>query len=221
MATVKVEKQERLEAFYAYLPAFITLILTAITFVIYTTVMTDQRMSTYLAILAIAPTPFIFTFFNRKFQLGLPKYLIILMCSHAVMSVDMGTTLGLYWRLTWWDSLVHCYFGFLACAVLYNLYFHFRDGKPNLIEYIVILLLVVSFAALWEVYEFFASKIFQSDMQDIIYLLERGMNPLTDTIFDIMVATLGALVFYTLLFLITKIKKLRKKRQARTDGEAA
>lgn len=208
-ANVKIQKTN--ESFQEYLPAFITLIPTIIVTILYATLNQDQHLSTYLALLVIAPTPFAIIWVNRKFELNLPKILIILMCTHAVMSVDMGTTLGLYWRVRWWDTLVHGYFGFLACMTLYFLYFRFRDGKPKFVEYLVMLLLVVSFAALWEVYEFFASMIFRSDMQDVAYQLEQGINPLTDTVVDILIATVGALVFLIGQWIRLMIERRKRK----------
>lgn len=205
-------KERSQTAFSAYLPAFITLLFTIAAFSVYTATNPDKHLSTYLALLVIAPTPFAIIWVNRKFSLGLPKYLIILMCSHAVCSVDLGTTIGLYWRMRWWDTFVHCYFGFLACATLYHLYFHFQTGKPKFIEYIVMLLLVLSIAAGWEIYEFFASMVFESDMQDVAYQLELGINPLTDTVVDMMVATAGALIFLAGLFLFKWFSKLREKK---------
>lgn len=205
-------KQERQEVFSAYLPAFITLLFTIAAFSVYTATNPDKHLSTYLALLVIAPTPFVIIWVNRRFSLGLPKYLIILMCSHAVCSVDLGTTIGLYWRMRWWDTFVHCYFGFLACATLYHLYFHFQSGKPKFIEYIVMVMLVLAIAGGWEIYEFFASMVFKSDMQDVAYQLGLGINPLTDTVVDMMVATGGALVFLAGLFLFKWVTKLREKK---------
>lgn len=215
MENAKV-KTNQLNSLREYLPAFVTLIPTLFALLWYILYSPDHHLSTYLAVLVIAPTPFAVIWVNQKFKLGLPKYLIILMCTHAVASVDMGTTLGLYWRLRFWDSLVHCYFGFLACATLYYLFFRFRDGKPNFIEFLVIFLLVVSFAALWEVYEFFASMVFKSDMQDVAYQLAQGINPLTDTVVDIMVAAAGALIFLAGLNVVNAIKKRKAQSLAKS-----
>ena len=52
-------KQERQDVFSAYLPAFITLLFTIAAFSVYTATNPDKHLSTYLALLVIAPTPFV------------------------------------------------------------------------------------------------------------------------------------------------------------------
>lgn len=195
-------KQNSSEALYAYLPAFVALLLTVVTIVMYAAVRSGKDATIYFDLCVIALTPIAIVFCNRKWRLGLPQYLVTLMCLHSVMSVDMGTALGFYGRLVWWDALVHAFFGFLSCATLYYLFLRWKQVKPVFLEQILIVLLVISFAAIWEVYEFVAGAIIGSDMQDVGLLLSEGLNPLTDTMSDMALATVGAIVFeFGLLFI--------------------
>ncbi len=207
-------KSEKSEALRAYLPAIVAGLLTLTTVILYSTVIEWRWWSVYLAMAIMTLVPFAIIFVNRKWALGLPQYLIILFCVHTVLSVDMGTALGFYGKWKWWDTAVHCFFGFLACATLYYLYFRLKDDRPKAVDYIVMVLLVISFAAIWEVYEFVAGAILDSDMQDVRALMEQGLNPITDTMVDIVVAFVGSLLFLLFLYLKYLFVK-RKNRQNR------
>lgn len=193
-------KQTTREALFDYQPAFAALLITAVTIALYAAVRSGKDGTIYFDLCVIALTPFAIVFCNRKWRLGLPLYLITLLCLHSVMSVDMGTALGLYGSLRWWDALVHAFFGFLACATLYCLFFRLKESEPKFLDLICIVLLVIAFAAIWEVYEFVTGAIIGSDMQDVDLLLSQGLNPLTDTMSDMTLAATGAAVFEIGLF---------------------
>lgn len=201
--------------FLDYLPAIVALLMTVITTVLYFTVMPERYFSTTIGLPVIAVIPFGVVFVNRWLKLQLPRLLIILMCAHAVMTFDLGSTLGFYGRFPWWDTAFHAFFGTLAGATLYYLYIRIKHEKPGLIDCIVMVMLVLSFAALWEVYEFGAGDVFNSDMQDVQRSIEVGINPLTDTMVDMCVATAGALFFFVLYavkkFLIDRRKKMKQQ----------
>lgn len=210
---ISATRTEKSAVFFDYLPALVSLLLTLITLILYITVIPNHYYSLYLGMAVIAVVPFAIVFVNRKWKLGVPNYLVCLMCSHAILSVDMGSTLGVYGIFPWWDSAVHTYFGFLCCAVLYYLYIRLKGEQPKLVDYIVMVLLVLSVAAIWEVYEFVASFIFESDMQDVARSIEAGIHPLTDTVVDMCIATLGAVIFPVGLFLKRRLIDCRKKNR--------
>lgn len=215
--TKEAESREN-TAIAAYLPAFVSLFLTVITIVLYATLVPNHYWSIYASLFIIALTPFAIVFVNRKFRLGIPQYLVILMCTHGILSVDLGTALGLYGRFPWWDTFVHAFFGFLSCATLYSLYFRFREGKPDLLDFIGMVLLVISFAAIWEVYEFVAGGVLDSDMQDVAASIAKGINPITDTMVDIVVATIGAALFEAGLFVRGRLLRMKQNRRLRRRG---
>lgn len=211
---------EKREALLAYLPAVTATLLTALTIVLYITVCDAHYWTVYCSLAIMLFVPLILTAMNRRLGLGIPNYLVALMCLHAVLSVDLGTTFGFYGRFAWWDSSVHCFFGLLACGTLYYLYIRWKGETPKALECLIIVLLVISFAAIWEVYEFVASAVLGADMQDVALQMAQGINPLTDTVVDILVATLGAVVFYGVLALKRLIVKARAKKQAPAEEQA-
>lgn len=187
-----------------YLPAIITAFLAVITLILYVTVIETHKASAYFAVSVIPLVPFAIIFANRKWKLGLPLYLVISICLHFVLAVDLGTAMGFYTRFDWWDLFVHGFFGFLGCAILYYLYLRLEKKEPNVVNLVMIVLLTVAFAALWEIYEFIADLLLHTDMQGVEEALERNISPLTDTMTDIMIAIAGAVIFYVFLFVRKK-----------------
>ncbi len=205
-----------LHAFLEYLPAAVTALLSVITLILYVTVIPEQTLSGYLAICFIPLVPLALIFCNRKFSLGLPRYLIILICLHFVLAVDAGTVIGLYGQLPWWDLMLHGFFGFWGCAIFYYLYFRVEKQSPKPLHLVMFVLLTISLGAIWEMYEFVASFIFHSDMQCVEEALAQGISPLTDTMTDMMIAVVGAILFYAVP-LIQKLFASKRKTHGDED----
>ena len=208
-------QKKSLRSFSDYLPAIVTALLAVVTLILYEAIIEEHEVSDYFGICFIPIVPFVLIFINRKFKLDIPRYLIILICLHFVLAVYGGTAMGMYKLLSWWDLLVHGYFGFLGCAIFYYLYLRIEKQKPKPIHYIMFVLLTVSLAAIWEVGEFVADLFLHSDMQGVEAALQQGISPLTDTITDIMIAVVGAALFYAALFVI----KVISKHKTTSDGK--
>ena len=232
---IQENKQDKVwDILVAYLPAILAGICAIATVIIYS-IYSAPRWEVIFDQIFMGCVQFVIVFLTRRFKLGLPYYLIALMALHAVVSVDMGTSLGFYGRHSWWDSSVHCFFGLLAAATLYYLYPRIKGKEPNAFDALVIFLIVLAFAAIWELYEYVAGMIFESDMQDAygltsniinhvnearaagstadLYTLMREMpNPVSDTMFDMTVAIIGAGVFFAILYPVRFIKKIIQKK---------
>ena len=199
-------ENKKLQAFLGYLPAIVTAAVAIVTFALYAAVIPEHKTSAYLAVCFI----FALIFANRRWRLGLPGYLIVLICLHFVLAVDLGTALGMYKRFWWWDLFVHGYFGFTGCGILYYLFVRFAQREPNALHLIAFVLVTLSFAAIWEIYEFVADLFLHSDMQGVESAIAQGISPLTDTVTDMTIAIPGALIFYAVVFCI---RAYRRKKQ--------
>ena len=208
-------QNSKLKIFSAFLPAIFTVVAAVVTIIIYATVLNGDRVSTYLAVALVPLFPFACVIANLKWRLGIPQYLMALICLHIIFAVDCGTTMGFYGKFAWWDLFVHGFFGFLGCDTLYYLYMRLEGKRPNLIYHIVIILLTISLAAIWEIYEFVAGLLLNIDMQGVGSALALGKNPLADTITDIVIALAGVAVFYALLL----CKRLFYKKKTVIDED--
>ncbi len=210
-----------------YLPPFCVLVSMVVTLILFATGMPSemdhkeyvQHITVFFDIVFVAAVAFALVFFNRRFRLGLPYFLICLVCAHLMLSVHFGTALGWYYKFTWWDDFLHCFFGAIGCAGIYYLFLRWRKNKLDAIDHIVIVLLVVAFAALWEIFEFVAGEILNADMQDADMLVEAGKSAVYDTIMDLVDAIVGAVVYELFLQSAHFIaRKRRKKVQALSEG---
>lgn len=207
-----MNKQTR-GALFDYLPAVATALLAVVTIVLYVTVISEHEGSDYLAVCLITLVPFALIFLNRKFSIGFPRYLIILVCLHFVLAVYAGTALGMYGVFSWWDLFMHGFFGFLCCGILYYLYLRVEKREPKFIHFAVLVLLTIAFAAIWEIYEFLADLILHSDMQCVESALAQGISPLADTMSDILIAVAGAALFCAFLFVARLYARKRRNGQ--------
>ncbi len=203
-----------LPIFLEYLPAIVTALLNIVTLILYATIIEEHAASDYLVVSLMPLVPFALIFINRRWKMGVPRYLIVLVCLHLILSADAGTAMGLYAYFSWWDLMIHGLFGTLGCAFFYYLYLRFEKQPPKPLHYIVFVLLTISLAGLWEIYEFVADLFLHSDMQGVESALEQGISPLADTITDMMISIAGALLFYAGLFLGRYIAKRRNREQA-------
>lgn len=200
-----------------YLPAIITLLLNTIALILYATVIAEHTLNGYIVVSIMPILPFAIIFANRKWKLGIPSYLIMLVCIHLVLSADLGTVMQFYPKIWWWDLFIHGMFGTIGCAAFYELYIRYEKKQPKWLHYIAFVLLTISLAALWEIYEFVADLFLHSDMQGVESAIEKGISPLTDTITDIMIAIVGAIVFYVVLWIKDFVKD--KKAENSQDKE--
>lgn len=212
-------QNKKVKIFLDYLPAITTAFLAVVTIILYATFISEKKTSAYLAVAFIPLLPLVLTFLNRKQKLGFPRYLIILICLHIVLSVYAGTAMGAY-QISWWDLLMHGYFGFLCCAALYYLYIRFENGQPKWRHLVMFIILTIGIATGWEIYEYVADLFLHSDMQGIESAIEQGIPPLTDTITDIIIAIVGAVVFYVFLWIKNSVEKIRKAKQPADENTA-
>ncbi len=189
-------KTQKKTAIASYIPAFITAAIGVATVIIYLLLIPAATVMTCLLIAAISVIPFIMTFVNNALKLGVPVPLLALIFLHFMWSVDVGTAMGVYKALPWWDLFVHGYFGLLASALLYCLFIRFEGKKPDVLHCFVIALMVVGLAGLWEIFEFTADAIFHNDIQNVQSALDAGKPALLDTMTDIMIAIVGSALFF-------------------------
>ncbi len=236
--TTDTKKWDMRELFLAYLPAILSAICNIVTTILYSipSITPYTHWTVYFDQVFMAVVQFAIVFINRKFKLGLPYYLIALMALHSVFSVDMGTSLGFYGRWKYWDTFVHCFFGFLAAATLFYLYPRIKGKDPNLFDAVVVVLIVIAFAAIWELFEYVMGAILDSDMQDVYRLtgdvvnhvleaknagstadlntlMKEMPNAVSDTMYDMVVAIVGSLVFFACLYPIRFLKRKRKGKE--------
>ena len=159
----------------------------------------------YLQVPACTLIPLIFPALRRWARICVPYFFEVIVAVQIIVAVDLGTALGVYFMIPHYDKILHTYFGLWCAALVY--YFLYLSGAGRLrggVKFVIIMLSVLGVAACWEIFEYCASIVFGTDPQAWKGPVSRGENPMTDTMWDIIVAIFGVLLFYVTLFIDKK-----------------
>lgn len=153
-------------------------------------------MSVFLiaAIMSVMLVPLLL---GGRFQLQVPSEFQILAVIFVFAALFLGEIRQYYERLWWWDIALHSasglllgIFGFLLVYVLNENERADLHMRPRFVAFFAFLF-AVAIGALWEIFEFSMDQFFGMNMQKPMLGDPSG---LTDTMWDLIVDTLGALV---------------------------
>lgn len=147
-----------------------------------------------LAIMAVTGAP---TLLGHRLPVRIPAEYELLAIGFVFASLFLGEFHSYYERFWWWDIVLHSTSGLLLGIVGFLLVYvlnenrridlHMRPGFVALFAFAF----AVSAGTLWEVFEFAADQLFGMQMQKPMLDDPSG---LTDTMWDLIVDTLGAAV---------------------------
>lgn len=153
----------------------------------------DIFLQIWLSFLATLIIP-IFNILSKKIKI--PLFINGLITINLILAMLLGSALRFYDKILIWDKICHSYFGFeVACIFL----FFASILKIEKIHIVPLLILMMTFtlglASIWEMGEFFMDSNFGTDFQNINRSVELGLLPQDDTMWDIIVAAIGDIVF--------------------------
>lgn len=183
-----------------WLPCAACVLFGAIAAIFHPVVMGEARLLVYLQ-LSAAAVPLVIIVAERIFRVRVPYFMHVIVALQIILAIDFGTALNAYVFIPYYDKFLHTFFGVWCAVFMY--YFILRWGGQALNKwgmYALVLLSVLGFAALWEIFEYYTDLIFGNNAQGWKGMAE-GQNPLTDTMLDIVVAAIGAFIFFLSLFI--------------------
>jgi uncharacterized membrane protein YjdF len=134
---------------------------------------------------------------GRFFRVFIPPEFVLLAILFVFASLFLGEVRGYYTRYWWWDIALHTSSGFLLGIVGFLLVHVMNEVedinlymRPGFVAFFAFLF-AVAIGALWEIFEFAMDALFGMNMQKPMLGDPSG---LTDTMWDLIVDTLGALV---------------------------
>ena len=107
-------------------------------------------------------------------------YIIFIILAHFI-----GVILNFYDKILYYDKFVHFLFGIVCSYIVFNS----LKEKNNILKILLVIIITMFFATMWEVYEYTTSIILKIDPQNNI---TTGVN---DTMQDIIVAFIGTIIF--------------------------
>ncbi len=153
-------------------------------------------MTVAILLLTLAPVLMV-----RRFDVFIPAEFKVLATAFIFASLFLGEIQGYYTRFWWWDIALHAASGFLLGIVGFlmvyvlnekrSIRFHMTPGFVALFAFTF----AVAIGALWEIFEFSMDRIVGTTMQKPMLGDPSG---LTDTMWDLIVDTVGAAVIAVL-----------------------
>lgn len=140
-------------------------------------------------------------FLSKRFRVFIPPEFVLLAITFIFASVFLGEVHGYYVRFWWWDLVLHAGSGFLLGIIGFLLVYILNEiedidvhMKPSFVAFFAFLF-AVGIGALWEIFEFSMDSFVGMNMQKEMLGDPSG---LTDTMWDLIVDTLGALIIAVL-----------------------
>lgn len=155
-----------------------------------------------LIILTLPPVALFPYFIQRIGKIKIPDMLESLYMIFIFFAYFLGSIMKLYGKISYYDLIIHCTSGILSAMFAYYLYKMVNKKEENLFTSILFVLGVTALIAVsWEIFEFVCDKIFKKDAQ---YVQKTGVD---DTMTDMIVALIGAILYDILYYLQVKKKK--------------
>jgi len=145
------------------------------------------------ALLFITLLTFFITFLpkiiERKYKIDIPVELELISILFIFASLFLGEVHDFYARVWWWDILLHglsgITLGFIGFLILYVLDKGGRIDTSHFLIAVFSFCFAVAIGSIWEIFEFSMDQIFGLNMQK---------SGLADTMWDLIVDSLGALI---------------------------
>ncbi|WP_438970540.1 hypothetical protein [Methylophaga sp.] len=137
----------------------------------------------------------------KRFNFIIPHEFNLLAIAFVFAALFLGEVHGYYTKFWWWDIVLHTSSGFLLGIIGFLLVYVMNESeqiqlsmRAGFIAFFAFLF-AVGIGVLWEIIEFTIDSLFATDMQKHMLGDHTG---LTDTMWDLIVDALGALVISVL-----------------------
>lgn len=158
----------------------------------------------YLSLFVSLITLFIvfLPFFIKKLKGILPTEIELITILFIYATLFLGEAHNFYFRFWWWDNLLHLcsaiIFGFIGFTILYFMVNrHELSARPWTLA-LFSFSFAIAIGTLWEIFEFFMDSFFGLNMQK---------SGLLDTMGDLIVDTIGAILSSSIAFGYLKLRK--------------
>ena len=158
--------------------------------------------------------------FFRKYKLDIPDFIYVIFILFCMAHFFCGEILGFFVKVSWWDSALHTFSGCLIALLSFSLInllnkTNGKDFKLNIwFASIFAFTMTLAVGAVWEIIEYLSDIWFNSNMQRAYVSTMSGRGEplvgtaaLADTMKDLILDSIGALVVAIISYLDLKNKK--------------
>lgn len=161
----------------------------------------EQQWLNVLTISGIIAVTLLPILLARRFHVRIPTEFQMLAIAFVFASLFLGEVHSYYARFWWWDIVLHTTSGFLLGIIGFLLVYVLNESerihlqmRPGFVAFFAFLF-ALGVGALWEIFEFTMDALLGMNMQKAMLGDPSG---LTDTMFDLIVDAVGALVIAVL-----------------------
>ncbi len=156
------------------------------------------------------------TFLAKKLRFELPVILYIMFIVFLYCAIFLGEVRSFYYRVPFWDSILHSFSAMMLGVFGYMLISILNKNKKIALKLTPFFMAVFAFSfalsigTLWEIYEFTFDGILGLNMQKFMTYdgeVLIGHEALSDTMKDLIIDAIGALVAAVLGYFFTKKDK--------------
>lgn len=192
---------------------------TLLIFVIIESIFTKNYMNTFVGFLTFVMT-FYPSILRKRFRVYLPATLQIIITLFIFAAQFLGEIHDFYYRFPWWDNMLHCISGSVL-GIIGFMFVYFLNKthikKTKLSPFFVALFafcFALSIGVFWEIFEFTGDRLLGLNMQKFRMPGEDG---LIDTMTDLIVDTIGALIVTIIGYIYMKDEKRMMKKKVKIE----
>ena len=158
---------------------------------------------------------------ESRFRVDIPDIMEIMYFLFLFCAIYLGEVRNFYYKVPYWDLILHCFSAAMLGALGFLIVQFFNNTEKLNIQLSPFFVALFAFCfaitcgTVWEIYEFLADGVLGTNMQKFITAdgtVLIGHEAVSDTMEDIIVDAIGALVVTTIGYLnLYKIQKLRLK----------
>jgi small basic protein len=169
----------------------------------------EQQWLNAAVVLGIVGVMLLPNILGKRFDVRIPAEFEVLALVFVFAALFLGEVRGYYERFWWWDIALHTSSGFLLGILGFLLVYVLNENnrvelhmRPHFVA-LFAFLFSVAMGAVWEIFEFAMDQLLGMNMQKPMFDDPSG---LTDTMWDLIVDTVGALIISLLGWWHSKCK---------------
>lgn len=152
----------------------------------------------------------------RRWDIEIPRVMFLMYIAFLYCAIFLGEVRSFYYTVPHWDTILHTFSGAMLGALGFSMIAVFNNTEriPLNLSPLFIAVFAFCFAlalgGIWEIYEFTMDVVFGTNMQKFALndgTLLAGQAALSDTMKDIIVDTVGALVMSAVGYISLKYQK--------------
>jgi len=151
----------------------------------------------FLAAIALLGVSWLMVIASRIFNIKIPNVMYLVFYAFVILALMFGALLDFYTVFHWYDDFMHFSAGILLSIL--GIFIIVKLDNIGYLKFSVLLTFMIFFVgfstAIWEIIEFTIDTVFNLDVQRVA---ESGV---TNTMLDIIMGLLGALVIVILLII--------------------